>query len=81
MDSDTVYIMPIYPAGEPPLEGVSHRLIYEAVKQSGHKNVKIVNSHEECLNEIKKEIKEGDLLLTLGAGNVYKIGEKILNED
>ncbi len=81
MDSDLVYIMPIYPAGEKPIEGVTHELIYNAVKKSGHKHVKMVNSHEECLEEIKKELKKGDLLLTLGAGNVYKIGEEIINED
>ncbi len=81
MDSDLVYIMPIYPAGEKPIEGVTHKLIYDAVKKSGHKYVKMVNSHEECLREVKKVVKKGDLLLTLGAGNVYRIGEKFINEN
>ena len=81
MDSDLVYILPIYPAGERPIEGITHELIYNAVKRAGHKHVKMLNSQEGCLKELKKEIKKGDLLLTQGAGNVYKIGERFLNED
>ncbi len=78
MDSDMVFILPIYPAGEKPIEGVSHDLIYNAVKKSGHRNVRKVDSLDECLNELRDILKEGDLLLTLGAGNVYKIGERFL---
>ena len=81
MDSDMVFVLPIYPAGERPIEGVTHDLIYKAIKKSGHRHVKKVDSLEECLDILKNTLKKGDLLLTLGAGNVYKLGERFLNED
>ncbi len=81
MDSDMVFILPIYPAGEKPIEGVSHDLIYNAVKKAGHKRVQKCDSREECFEILKGVLKEGDLLLTLGAGNVYRIGERLLNEN
>ncbi len=78
MDSDIVIVLPIYPAGEKPIEGVTHELIYNAIKKSGHRNVKRADSLDEGFSILSSILEEGDLLLTLGAGNVYKIGERYL---
>ena len=77
-EADKVIIMPIYPAGEKPIEGVSAELIYRAVKDSGHRDVTLVSGHDEALDMLKKEARSGDLVITLGAGDVWKVGEEFL---
>ncbi len=79
-DSDLVILTEIYPAGEPPIEGVTSKLIVDALLRYGHKNVHYIKEFNEILKFLKSELREGDLLLTIGAGNVYKIGEAILKE-
>ncbi len=80
LDSDLLFILPIYPAGEKPIEGVSSRLIYDAVKEAGHKDAHLIEEGESALTILKEALRPGDLLLTVGAGNVWKIGEEFLNE-
>jgi len=78
-DADSLYLMDIYPAGEDPIAGVtSERLANEILR---HRPVRYVADREELLAVLKKETKAGDLLLTLGAGNVWKIGEAFLESD
>ncbi len=77
-EADKVIIMPIYPAGEKPIEGVSAELIYRAVKDSGHRDVTLVSGHDEALDVLRKEARSGDLVITLGAGDVWKVGEEFL---
>jgi len=79
-DADLVIVTGIYPAGEEPIEGVSGRLIYDAVKKYGHKNAYYIEDFNEIKEFLKKELRPGDLLITLGAGNIYKIGDALLQE-
>jgi UDP-N-acetylmuramate--alanine ligase len=71
--SDFVYVMDIYPAGEKPLPGVSSRLILDSLHQQGVPCAPFVGALE-----VAKQIRPGDLLLTLGAGDVWKVGEDLL---
>ncbi len=77
-DADKVIVMPIYPAGEKPIEGVSAELICKAIRDSGHRDVTLVSGHEEALQLLRETAKEGDLVITLGAGDVWKVGEEFL---
>ncbi len=76
--ADELIILPIYPAGEKPIPGVSAELILEAVRASGHRAARLVSGKEEALEELKRVLKPGDMLLTLGAGDVWKVGEAYL---
>ncbi|MEO0158586.1 MAG: cyanophycin synthetase, partial [candidate division WOR-3 bacterium] len=80
LESDLLFILPIYPAGEQPIEGVSSRLIYDAVKESGHKEVHLLEETDDVLEVLEEFLRPGDLLITLGAGNVWKIGEAFLEK-
>lgn len=71
---DKIVILPIYPAGETPLEGVSERLIYNELILEKKDNVFLTSGFDEAYQVIKSIIKDGDILLTLGAGDVYKVG-------
>ena len=78
--SDVLIITPIYPAREKPIAGISGNLIADAAIQSGHKNVHYIESNDKILEEISQVTKPGDIVITIGAGDIYKFGEKFLEE-
>lgn len=77
-DSDVLFIAPIYAAGEEPIKGVSSKKIGEGVRAHGHKFCEDVSDLAEGARRISSEIKAGDLVLTLGAGDVWKTGKNLL---
>lgn len=79
-DIDVLYLMDIYPAGEEPIEGVSSKLLYQSVKEKGHGNVFYSNGSENLVSSVLETIRPGDVVITLGAGNVWAVGEKIAEE-
>jgi UDP-N-acetylmuramate--alanine ligase len=78
--SDFLVVLPIYAAGEEEIEGVDSDSICEGIKAHGHKNVICVKNHEEAALVAKETLKERDILLTLGAGDVWKVGEQVLKD-
>jgi len=76
VDADVLYLMDIYPAGEDPIPGVTSEQLAQGI--SRHRQVKYLPDTQELLAVLRRETKAGDLLLTLGAGNVWKIGEAYL---
>lgn len=75
---DLLFVTEIYPAGEDPIEGVSGRKLSEGIKLHGHRNVVYIEKQEEIATEVIKLLREGDIVLTLGAGDIWKQGEEIL---
>ncbi|MCD6086928.1 MAG: UDP-N-acetylmuramate--L-alanine ligase [Candidatus Hydrothermae bacterium] len=78
--ADMLIITSIYPAGEKPLPGVTSELIYNAARDAGHREVYLIEDLEEARKFLLKTLKEGDLFITMGAGNVWRTGEKLLEE-
>jgi UDP-N-acetylmuramate--alanine ligase len=76
--SDTLLVLPIYGAGEKRIEGLSGHDLCEGIKAHGHKEVFCAADTESAITYLKKILKPGDLLLTLGAGDVWKLGEQML---
>uniref|UniRef100_A0A7C4ENG2 UDP-N-acetylmuramate--L-alanine ligase n=1 Tax=Thermodesulfovibrio aggregans TaxID=86166 RepID=A0A7C4ENG2_9BACT len=74
--NDVLFLMDIYPASESPIEGVSGEVLYEKLKIAGV-NVRFNPDKEKIKTEILKELKQGDIVFTIGAGDVYKIGEAV----
>jgi UDP-N-acetylmuramate--alanine ligase len=75
-DVEELYLLDIYGAGEEPLPGVTSRLLEEKV--SGRRSVHYVPSRRELLAVLRRDSRPGDLVLTMGAGNVGRIGEEFL---
>lgn len=73
---DKVYLLPIYPAGEKPLKGVTSALVGKNIKRKNW----VHWEPETGFKTLLADLKEGDVLLTLGAGDVWKTGERILKE-
>ena len=78
--SDVLLVLPIYAAGEQKIEGVTGLKLCDGIKAHGHKEVYCAEGQEDALAYLKKNLKPGDLLLTLGAGDVWRIGMEVLKE-
>ncbi|MCX5873641.1 MAG: UDP-N-acetylmuramate--L-alanine ligase [Deltaproteobacteria bacterium] len=79
-DADLLYIMDIYPASEKPIEGVSGERLCEGIRARGHKKARFLSDRSSLAGEIAHELESGDMLITLGAGDVTKLGPQILEE-
>ncbi|HEY6865940.1 MAG TPA: UDP-N-acetylmuramate--L-alanine ligase [Candidatus Eisenbacteria bacterium] len=77
-DADRVWVLDIYPAGEAPLPGVTGRTIVEAAEAAGAAHVTFAASALEAAAAAAAEARPGDVVLTLGAGDVGKLGDEIL---
>lgn len=78
-NADQVFFTEIYPAGEAPIEGVSTDLICQAVKKHEGRDAVLIKKFEDIPAEVIPSLKEGDVVLTLGAGDIYKSGKMILS--
>ena len=77
--SDIVVIMDIYPAREKPIKGVTSKLIVDCLKKKGHQNICFDIKIENLTDEIKKMTAKGDIIITMGAGNITKQNEPLKN--
>ena len=79
-DADVLIALPIYAAGEDAIPGVDTERLVEKIRQSGHRNVVHAPDFDAAQNILRDRVREGDLVLTLGAGDVWKVGEAFLHE-
>lgn len=78
-EADELFVTDIYPAGERPISGVSGELIYRAVVREGKPRASYIPGWKDLVETVREAMRPGDLLLTLGAGSIYKLGEEILS--
>ena len=77
--TDVLIVMDIYPAGEAPIPGVTGEDLAEGIRAHGHRNVIYLGSDRTRVLEHLTEItRPGDLVLTLGAGDVSQLGPELL---
>jgi UDP-N-acetylmuramate--alanine ligase len=76
--ADVLVLLDIYPAGEKPIEGISSLVLCEKIRKRGRAHIVHAAGPDGALRSVLSEIKKGDILLTLGAGDVWKLGEKVL---
>ena len=74
--ADRVFVLDIYAAGEAPIEGVSSDLIVQEMKKN-HSNTQALHAPVSA-ERLRGELSPGDVVLTLGAGDVWKLGEQLL---
>ncbi|MGZ3741315.1 MAG: UDP-N-acetylmuramate--L-alanine ligase, partial [Bdellovibrionota bacterium] len=77
-EADVLFMLDIYAAGEPPIEGINAEKLSNDIRQQGHRSVEFVGSVQAAAEKIAPKLQKGDLFLTLGAGNGYAIGEQLL---
>nr|MDA3900525.1 Mur ligase family protein [Spirochaetota bacterium] len=77
-DTDLLFLADIYPASEIPIDGVSSELIADSYLKHHGKEAHIIKSFEKIPEILADSVEEGDVVLTLGAGDIYRCGEQIL---
>jgi len=77
-DADQIFVLDIYGAGEPPIEGISARVLVERMRTVTGREFEYQPDSETMLQRLLERVRPGDVVLTLGAGNVWQLGERFL---
>ncbi len=75
---DQLFVTPVYGSREAPLPGVSGNLVAEAAARQGQRCARYIENRDQISLVLAGELREGDLLVTMGAGDVYRFGEAFL---
>lgn len=78
-DADIVVVTDIYAAGESPIEGIDSAALVEAIRAHGHRDVTMVGKLESVVGHLEPRLVTGDLVITFGAGDVWKAGRDLLD--
>jgi len=76
--SDLLFLTDIYAAGEQPIPGVSGAKLAEIIRAAGHHSVSFVEQKDRLADQVLPHLKSGDLVITLGAGDIWKTGLGLL---
>jgi len=76
--ADLLLITDIYAASEDPIAGITSRALSEQIERFGHRHVEYIGALSGAAGKLKEVAQPGDLVLTLGAGNVYQAGDELL---
>jgi len=76
--ADRVIVTPIYAAGETPIPGLGGEQVAETLRRHGHPAVTFAPQVKEIPKLLRQSVQPGDIVLTLGAGDVWKVGEAFL---
>jgi UDP-N-acetylmuramate--alanine ligase len=77
--SDVLVGTEIYAAGEEPIEGVSGERLFEAVRAHGHRDVTFARDRQTLLETLVDRVRPGDLVLTLGAGDITQVSDALVD--
>ncbi len=76
--ADHLVIMDVYSAGEDPIPGVAASDLARGVSGHGHRSCVYAADRAAVLSHLHEAVLPGDLVITLGAGNVWQVGEEFL---
>jgi UDP-N-acetylmuramate--alanine ligase len=76
--ADRLILTEIYAAGEDPIAGATGEALYQAIKRKGHLDVEFMPDKDAIAGQLAGALKSGDVVLTLGAGDIYKVGEALV---
>jgi len=76
--ADMLFITDTYPAGEDPIPGVTAEALVQEITKRGGTEVLYVPDKEKLVEEVMRTVKSGDIVMTLGAGNIWEVSEIIV---
>ena len=71
-DADVVFVSPVYPAGEEPIQGVDAAALVEGLKERGHRAARVVEDPADLARQLRDIAARGDVVICLGAGDITK---------
>ncbi len=78
-NADILVVTDVYPAREKPIEGVTGKLIADAASQYGHRGVHYLPEKQNLFSGISSLINEGDMVITMGAGDIWKLADQFIS--
>jgi UDP-N-acetylmuramate--alanine ligase len=78
LGADVAIVTDVYPSREKPLPGVTGQLVVRAAREAGHRNLIYIADKKRVPDRLERLLRPGDLLLTMGAGDVVRCGESYL---
>jgi UDP-N-acetylmuramate--alanine ligase len=78
-NADILLVTDIYAASETPIEGINAEVLTGRIKSYGHKNAEYVGALEGAAESLRGKVRDGDLVITLGAGSVHRAGDQLLS--
>jgi UDP-N-acetylmuramate--alanine ligase len=79
-EADVLIVTPIFSAGETAIDGVTGEWLSRGVKEHGHKDVIFSPTQEDALSTLLSILRPGDLVITLGAGDIHRLGPRLLDK-
>ena len=79
-DADVLVLTDIYAAGEDRIEGVEAKSLFEGIREYGHKDVVYIPNKKEIADHLLRILKPGDMVITLGAGDIWQVSEELVNQ-
>jgi UDP-N-acetylmuramate--alanine ligase len=76
-DADVLLVTEIYAASEERIDGVTGAALSECIRSAGHRRVIFAPTKEELVGRVAEIAVAGDMVVTLGAGDIYKVGEEL----
>ena len=80
LGADLAVVNDVYASREQPIPGVTGELVVEAARRSGHRNVRYSPSWKDAPAILQENVREGDVIVTLGAGDVNRLGKQLVEE-
>ena len=71
-DADIVYVAPVYPAGEAPIDGVDAAALVAGLKQRGHRAAQVIAGPDALAEALAATVRTDDMVICLGAGDITK---------
>lgn len=78
-DADILIVTDIYSAGEDAIEGINSMALFEGIREYGHRNVTYIGDKNEIIDYLLKIIMSGDIVITLGAGDIWQVSEDLIH--
>jgi UDP-N-acetylmuramate--alanine ligase len=70
----------IYAAGEKEIEGIDSKNLCDGIRDSGHKDVVYIPERQAVVEHLLKTLKSRDMVITMGAGDIWKVGDDLIDE-
>ncbi len=77
-EANVLILTDIYPAGEDRIDGVEARALFEGIREYGHKDVTYIADKKEIVDHLLRVTTPGDLVITLGAGDIWQVSEELV---
>ncbi len=79
-DADEVMILPVYPAGEAPVEGIDHERLTRAMRARGHRAADALEGMDAAREAARARLEEGGVVILMGAGSIGALAARMREE-